>query len=67
MGKTRANMAYLNAKVGIQSADDLKDRLLARAFELDLEQLAADIEPFVIRKQDTDRVLLFTDYIAGHL
>ena len=67
MGKTRANMAYLNAKLGIQRTDDLKERLLARGAELDLKQLATDIEPFVIRAQDTDRVLLFPDYIASHL
>ena len=64
MGKTRANMAYLSAKLGIERADDLKDRLLVRGAELDLEQLASDVEPFLIRTQDTDRVLLFPDYIA---
>ena len=67
LGKTRANMVYLSAKLGVRSADDLKDRLLTRGAELDMEQLAADIEPFVIRAQDTDRVLLFPDYIASHL
>ena len=67
MGKAHANMAYLRAKLGIEGTDDLKDRLLARGAELDLRQLATDIEPFVIRAQDADRVLLFPEYIAGQL
>ena len=67
MGKARANMAYLSDKLGIEETGDLRGRLLARAADLDLRQLASDVEPFVVRAQDTDRVLLFPEYIAGQL
>ena len=64
MGKTKANLPYLRAKLGIESSGVLRARLLARCRELDLDALAADMRPFVIRPRDADRVLHFPELLA---
>jgi hypothetical protein len=64
MGKTAANLDYLKAKTGVRSISEVKERLINRCNELDLRELAADVEPFVIKPGDVDRVLSFTELIS---
>jgi len=63
MSKTQPNMAYLAQKLRIKNRADLKRRLLTRCKELDLKKLAGDIEPFITKPGDKDRVLMFREYM----
>ena len=67
MAKTKANSNYLDKKLNIKTENDLASRLLLRCRELDFKRLSNDIEPFIIKKQDIDRVLLFEDHIRNYL
>ena len=67
MGKTRANLSYLQSKLGIRNSMELKERLLIRCEELDLEKLASDVKPFVIKPRDIEKVRLFTQVFLQHM
>jgi predicted nucleotidyltransferase component of viral defense system len=62
-GQTRPDFGYLQSKADINHHADLKKRLLSRCEELDFEQLARDVEPFLTNPSDTKKVLLFSEYI----
>lgn len=64
-GLTKPNMEYLSAKVGIKSPSELKERLLARCDEIDLKNLARDVEPFLFNPHDIIRITKFKQYIEG--
>ena len=66
MGKTKANPDYLEKKLNIRSESDLKSKLLQRCRALNFKRLAMDLKPFIIKKQDVDRVLLFEEYIKNY-
>ncbi len=67
MGKTKANLEYLDAKIGVRSVSEVRARLIDRCKDLDLRKLAADVEPFVIKSRDVDRVLLFPELVLNSL
>jgi len=67
LGKTKANLDYLEAKIGAGSLSEVRERLIDRCKELDLRKLAADVEPFVIKPSDIDRVLLFPELVLNSL
>lgn len=67
LGKTKANLDYLEAKIGTGSLSEVRERLIDRCKELDLRKLAADVEPFVIKPSDIDRVLLFPELVLNSL
>jgi len=67
LGKTKANLDYLEAKIGASSLSEVRERLIDRCKEIDLRKLAADVEPFVIKPSDTDRVLLFPELVLNSL
>ncbi len=60
---TRPNYDYLHQKLGVKDEKSLKDRLLARCSELDMAEMAADVQPFLFNPSDTKRVTLFPDLI----
>ncbi|MBN1576464.1 MAG: nucleotidyl transferase AbiEii/AbiGii toxin family protein [Chitinispirillaceae bacterium] len=63
-GKTRPHTGYLARKTGIQKETELWERLEARCDSLDLERLAADLEPFVTDASEAGKVKLFREFIA---
>jgi predicted nucleotidyltransferase component of viral defense system len=67
MGKTKANFDYLAAKLNIKNENDLLSKLLSRCRELNFKRLAEDIEPFIIKKQEMNRVLLFEEFVRSSL
>ena len=67
MGKTRTNLAYMQSKSGISNFKELQERLLDRCAELDLEGLAADVRPFLIKPGDIESVRLFPQALSQHL
>lgn len=63
-GKTKPNLGYLKAKLGITGIPELKTRLLKKCEGLNFKQLARDVEQFLFVPQDAKKVLLFSDYIS---
>ncbi len=61
--KTRPNYAYLEHRLGVKSADALKELLLHRIAALDLNQQAKDVAPFLFYNQDLQRILLFENFV----
>ena len=60
----RPNYAYLNQKLGITKPDDLRERLLTHCSQLDMNAMAADVQPFLFRPTDDQKVRLFAPYIT---
>lgn len=59
----RPDYGYLNFKLGIKNADELKDRILYKCDELDMNEMAKDVAPFLFNAGDVRKVLYFRDYI----
>jgi predicted nucleotidyltransferase component of viral defense system len=63
LGKTRPDMDYLLAKLGIKDKKQLRDRLFARCKEIDFKKSALDVEPFLFAAGDAKKVELFEDVV----
>ncbi|MBI5421099.1 MAG: nucleotidyl transferase AbiEii/AbiGii toxin family protein [Parcubacteria group bacterium] len=63
--QTKPNYAYLEQKLGIKNGKELKESLLFKISEFDFDQLANDVEPFLINTEDTKKVKLFVSYITS--
>lgn len=57
---------YLRAKLGIEDAADLKDRLTRRCRELDFKKLSEDVSPFLFDPKDAARIRLFPQFVEEH-
>jgi predicted nucleotidyltransferase component of viral defense system len=57
------NYDYLKAKIGISNPDDLRSLVLEKCRELDMEEMASDVKPFLFTPKDDKKVLLFPEYI----
>ena len=63
--QTKPNYEYLEKKLGIKNGRELKEALLAKTEDLDFNDLAKDVEPFLINGSDSKKVKLFREYIAS--
>lgn len=63
LARTKPNYEYLRQKMGIESPEMLRDRLVAYSSQLDMEKLGHDVEPFLFHAQDVKKIILFTEYI----
>jgi predicted nucleotidyltransferase component of viral defense system len=61
--KTLPNYAYLSKKMNIQNSSELKDRILFELESTQLEDMVADVSPFLFNSRDTKQILLFKEYI----
>lgn len=59
----KPNYAYLEQKVKITNATQLKKKLLDVCDTIDLNALAKDVEPFLFYQQQTKMVSLFKEFI----
>ena len=57
------NYDYLKAKIGIANPDDLRSLVLEKCRELDMEEMAADVKPFLFNPKDEKKILLFPKYM----
>lgn len=64
MSKTSPDMGYLRQKLGIGTPDELRTAVLAKCRAVDLEKLAHEVDPFVIDRNDMQRVLLFEEQMT---
>lgn len=60
---TKPNYQYLQQKIGISGPEGLKTRLLELSEQLDLIELARDVEKFLFTPSDSKKVELFRDLI----
>lgn len=65
--QTTPNYDYLKQKLAISGPSQLKDKLLAHCQQLDFEDLANDVAPFLFNPTDKQKVALFPDYLAQAL
>lgn len=61
-GRTKPEMGFLQQKLGINSADNLRKEITARIATYDFKYLAEDVAPFLINKDDTRRVEKFRQF-----
>ena len=61
------NYEYLSFKLGIKNKEHLKNKLLESIVDLDMSIMAKDVLPFLLKKDDQERVLSFREYIAQKL
>jgi predicted nucleotidyltransferase component of viral defense system len=59
----RPNYDYLKLKAGISTPEELKSRVLARCEEINMEEMARDVQPFLFNAGDAKKVTFFADYI----
>ena len=63
MGITKPNLDYLKQKIGIGSLSELKEKLLERCKEVNFEEMAKDVAPFLFDARDAVRITKFKQYI----
>ncbi len=57
------NYDFLDSKASISNGTQLKDAMLGRIKEIDMEEMANDVRPFLIRMKDIKKVLIFEEYL----
>ena len=65
--KTDFNFDYLDFKLGIKDKEKLKKEVLKRTKNLNFNNLARDVMPFLINPEDSERILSFREYIEQKL
>ncbi|MCH8488101.1 MAG: nucleotidyl transferase AbiEii/AbiGii toxin family protein [Candidatus Cyclonatronum sp.] len=55
----KPDYAYLEAKLSITNAENLKNALLARCAAIDMREMASDVEPFLFEPGEVNRVINF--------
>lgn len=63
---TSPNYDYLNAKIWIKDNKELKDKLLDFCKDLNLKKIAEDVKPFLINKDEINRIILFREFIESN-
>ena len=63
--QTKPNYKYLEKKLGIKNWQELKERLISYTANLDFNELAKDVSPFLINPDDIKKVKMFIPYIQS--
>ena len=61
--KTKPNYTYLSERLDVKNASELKELLFDRLKTLNLNQLAADVSPFLFNPNDIQRIHLFPQFV----
>jgi len=59
----RPNYDYLKLKLGITNESELKTRVIDKCEQLDMDEMARDVAPFLFNPGDVKKVIQFSDYI----
>lgn len=62
----KPNYHYLDTKVSVSDPKSLKEALLDRCQQLDMETMATDVEPFLFDPSDVKKVKKFEDLLLQH-
>ncbi|HLD00076.1 MAG TPA: nucleotidyl transferase AbiEii/AbiGii toxin family protein [Patescibacteria group bacterium] len=60
----KPNYAYLQAKIGIRDAEELRKKLMESMKDFDFKELGRDVQPFLFNAADARKVELFPEFIA---
>ncbi len=60
---TKPNYRYLKLKLGINNYSELKEKLLKKVKEVNLDETIKDVEPFLFSSADAKKIKLFSQYI----
>jgi len=60
------NMKFIDQKLGFSEKSKLKKMLLERCKEIDMDDMARDVAPFLFHSNDTRKVSLFPDYLESY-
>ena len=63
LGKTHPKFSYLQEKIHIGNSDELKKRLLEKCRNVDFNQLAKEVSPFLFNPDEAKKIFIFPDYI----
>lgn len=63
LSKTKPNYDYLNLKVGIENPKLLKESILERCSQIDMNEMANDVAPFLFNPRDVKLVKLFEAFM----
>lgn len=64
-GITKPNLPYLQAKIGVNSLQELKEKILERCSKINFSEMEDDVAPFIFYSADLIRVTKFKQYIEG--
>lgn len=54
---------YLSLKLGIDSPDKLRQKILEKCNKINMKEMAQDVSPFLFNQKDEKKILLFPEYI----
>ena len=57
------NYKYLFEKIGIDSPDVLRQKIIDKCAQINMNEMAQDVSPFLFNKKDEKKVLLFSKYM----
>lgn len=60
--RTKPDLGFLNKKLGINTGEGLRKEISARIAEYDFKDLADDVAPFLMNKDDIKRVEKFVEF-----
>jgi hypothetical protein len=60
--KTKPDFGYINQKMGLTSPERLREELLQKIENYDFDALAVDVAPFLIAKEQVNRVVKFREF-----
>jgi len=63
---TRPCYKYLDQALSIKNSKELKEKVLERCGELDIDSLVARAKPFLFREEDVNRIINFKDYMKQY-
>jgi len=60
--RTKPDMGFINQKLGVNTAESLREEISARITAYDFKTLADDVSPFLINQQEVKRVEKFREF-----
>lgn len=57
------NYAYLRAKIDVKTPDELRQIIIDKCLNLNMNEMANDVKPFLIDPKDEKKILLFPKYM----
>jgi predicted nucleotidyltransferase component of viral defense system len=63
MAKTKSNLDYIQLKTGLATPGKIKKQILLLCKGLDFKRLSREVAPFLMNKNDAEKILAFPEYI----
>ena len=61
-GRTKPDLEFLNQKLGVDTAERIREKISARIAAYDFKNLSVDVAPFLMRVEDVRRVEKFREF-----